>query len=139
MSAIVPPDSQPDRWVGGAAATPKATVASNRNPDSKPAPRIPEPLSHRALAGHVTVLTPQCGAEPNRRSGGSGREVAAVVWGLRWWVGAARVVHVFEAVLADLERAVDAVVVGCDPELITASSAMELVGRIDRLERRLAG
>ena len=45
----------------------------------------------------------------------------------------------FEAVLADLERAVDAVVVGCDPDLVTASCAMELVGRIDRLERRLAG
>ena len=58
---------------------------------------------------------------------GLGREFG-VVLGLRWWVGAARVVHVFEAVLADLERAVDAVVVGCDPDLITASCAMELVG-----------
>jgi Domain of unknown function (DUF222) len=46
---------------------------------------------------------------------------------------------VFEAVLADLERAVDAVVVGCDPERITASCALELVGRVDRLERRLGG
>ncbi len=45
----------------------------------------------------------------------------------------------FEAVLADLERAVDAVVVGCDPTLVTASCAMELVGRVDRLERRLGG
>ncbi len=45
----------------------------------------------------------------------------------------------FEAVLADLERAVDAVVVGLDPDLITASHAMELVGRVDRMERRLAG
>ena len=45
----------------------------------------------------------------------------------------------FGTVLADAERAVDALVVGLDPDTITASCAMELVGRLDRMERRLAG
>ena len=45
----------------------------------------------------------------------------------------------FAAVLADAERAVDAVVLGLDPDTMTASSAMDLVGRLDRLERKLAG
>jgi hypothetical protein len=41
--------------------------------------------------------------------------------------------------LGEVEQAVDALVVGCDPDLVTASAAMGLVPRIDRLERKLAG
>jgi hypothetical protein len=43
------------------------------------------------------------------------------------------------AVVTIAEEAVDALVAGLDPDLITASSAMDLVGRVDRMERRLAG
>jgi Domain of unknown function (DUF222) len=39
----------------------------------------------------------------------------------------------------EAEDAVDALVQGLDAALVTASSAMELVGRLDRMERRLAG
>ena len=41
--------------------------------------------------------------------------------------------------VTDAEVAVDALVVGLDPARVTASSAMVLVGRIDQLERKLAG
>jgi hypothetical protein len=46
----------------------------------------------------------------------------------------------FDMVAVDgAERAVDVLVGGLDPDLISASSAMALVGRLDRMERRLAG
>ena len=45
----------------------------------------------------------------------------------------------FESALAGLEEAVDALVLGCDPDAVTASAAMALVGRLDRMERRLGG
>ena len=43
------------------------------------------------------------------------------------------------AVVDDAEQAVNTLAVGLDPDLVTASTAMALVARIDRMERQLSG